>query len=135
SVLALRTRHPNEVLLDVFALRIAAAGDKFTKFPVPHNHIATALWAFFFKRYIRYLLVLIQAPRGAASRVSGASHELPEAPTLEYHRLSAVLAHIVEQVFIDAEFFVRLLLGEVAASLFLFVVRRAGIEPAMTSPA
>src|SRR5438270_14084238 len=92
AIRALRALYTDEILLDVLAIRIAAAGYEFAVASMAQHHIAIALGAKFFQRNIRHALALIKPPRGLAIRISGASHELAKASTLQDHYASAVLA-------------------------------------------
>src|SRR5208337_315691 len=92
AVFALRTLHANIVLLDVFAIRIAAAGGELAVAPVADHHVAPALGAEFVERNIGNLLALVEPPRGLAIGISRARHELAEPSALEHHHPAAVFA-------------------------------------------
>src|SRR5205085_3371287 len=90
----LRAWHSDGLGLDVFALRIVAAGSKRTESAVFNNKLCfLALRAGFIERNVG----LLGSPTAAgdlsrclAFRISSASQELSEAATLERHRLAAV---------------------------------------------
>src|SRR5262249_38629931 len=92
AILALRALHSDEVLLDVLALWIPAARDEFAVSAMAQHHVAAALRAGFFQRHVGHALSLVEPARRFAVRIAGTGHELAEAPALEDHHPSAILA-------------------------------------------
>src|SRR6266404_3686334 len=87
-----RALYPDEILLDVLALRISAARDELAVASVAQDQIAAALRAGFFQRDVWHALALIEPARGLAIRISSTCHELAEASALQDHHASAVVA-------------------------------------------
>src|ERR1017187_689303 len=81
----LRTLHSDVVLLHPLAFRIAAARNELSIAAMPQQKVAAALWALFIERDVRHLLPLVEAARGLAVGIAGASHELPKASALQHH--------------------------------------------------
>src|SRR5262245_52441261 len=92
AVFALRAFHPDVILLDILAVRIAAARGELTVVPVAKNHVAATLRTFFIEWNVRHLFALVEPPRGLAFGIAGARHELPKAAALQHHHPPAVLA-------------------------------------------
>ena len=92
AVFAERALHADEILLHIFALRIAAAGGELAKAAVADHHIAAALGAKFVERNVGNFLALIETARGFAIGIAGASHELAEASALQNHYPAAIFA-------------------------------------------
>src|SRR5690349_22631732 len=90
--LAQRALHADEVLFDVLALGIAAAGGELAVAPVAQHHVPAALGAGFVERNVGHFAALVEAARRLAFGIAGAGHELPEAAALEHHGTAAVLA-------------------------------------------
>src|SRR5581483_1228847 len=139
ALFAIRALHPDQVLLDVFAIGISAARGKFAKAPVTQHHIASALRAFFFQRNIGDLLALIQPAGGFAIRIPGARHELAEASALEHHGASAVLAvfflrGLLQVGGIEVRQVNRIFFGEGTAIRIVFLISAAGKKRAVLSP-
>src|SRR6185312_8697091 len=132
-VFALRTLHPDEVLLYVLAFRISAAGDELAVASVTQHHVASALRADFFERNVGNLLALIESARSLAVRIARAGHELPKASALEDHHTSAVLAVLFLRGLLHVGAFQigkidGVLFGERAAIGIFLVVGAAGEE-------
>src|SRR5689334_7551741 len=92
AFLALRTLHPDEVLLHVLAIGISRARDELAIATMPQQHVASALWTLLIEWNIRHFLALIQTPGGFAVRIPCARHELAEASAFQHHGAAAVLA-------------------------------------------
>src|ERR1044071_2939058 len=92
AIRAQRALYADEILLDVLALRITAAGNKFAVASVAQHHVAPALGAELFQGDVRHALALVQPPRSFAIRIAGAGHELAKTPALQHHHTSAILA-------------------------------------------
>src|SRR3954469_20223681 len=135
----LRTFHADEILLDVLAIRIAAARNKFAVASMPKHKVAVALGTELFQWNVRHALALIESPRGLAVRIAGAGHELAKAPALQYHHASAVLAvfilaglrHLrtVKVRKVDWVFF-----GERAAFRIILLKGATGVERSVFAP-
>src|ERR1700731_526537 len=139
AIRALRALHADEILLDVFALRISAARDELAIASVAQHQVAAALGTEFFQRDVRHALALIEPPRGLAIGIAGAGHELPEAPALQYHHSSAVLTVFVlaglrHLSAVEVREIDRVLFSERAALRIILLVRAAGVERAVLAP-
>ncbi len=139
AVGANRTFHPYESLFDIFAFRIATTGCELAKTAVANHHIASTLGAKFIQWNIGNFLPLIETPRRFAIRITGASHELPEASALQDHYPAAILTILflrgllnvsgIEIGKIDRVFF-----RKRAAFGILFVVGAACVKRTVLSP-
>src|SRR5260370_1638502 len=69
---AIRALHPNQVLLDVFAIGISAARCELAKAPVTQNHIAAPLRAFLIHENIGDFFPPTHPPPSLPSRIPAA---------------------------------------------------------------
>jgi len=92
ALFAKRTLDPDEILLHVLAVRIAAAGGELAEAAVTDHHVAPALGAEFIERDVWNFFALVETTGSFAIGIAGASHELAEAPPLQDHHATAVLA-------------------------------------------
>src|SRR5215467_1369194 len=76
AILAQRTFHADEVLFNVFAFGISAAGSKLAVTTVANHQIAPTFRARLVERNVGNLLALVQTPSSLAIRISGAGHKL-----------------------------------------------------------
>src|SRR5262249_81525 len=117
-----------------------AAGSEFAIAAVADHQIAIALRALLIERDIGDFLALIEAASGFAIRISGAGHELAEAPALQNHHTAAIPA-----VFFGCAGFLHvggirigqvngILFGEGAAVGIVFIVGAAGVKRSVLAP-
>src|SRR5579859_6850255 len=136
---ALRALHADVILLDVFALRIAAAGDELAITSVAQHHVAPALGTQLFQGNVRHALTLIEPPRGPAIRIAGAGHELAKTSALEHHYPPAVLAILLLRGLrhlrrIELRQVDRVLLGEGAALRIILFIGATRVERTVLAP-
>src|SRR6185312_4863531 len=96
AFLALRTLEAgNEILFDVFAVRVPGAGGEFPVPPVLHHQILAALGAGLLQLAVGLFLLGVQAAGGLTVGIAGAGPELTEAAALQHHGPAAVLAELL----------------------------------------
>src|SRR5581483_3627341 len=139
AILALLALHADEILLDVFAVRVSAAGDKFAITSVAQHQVAPTLGANFFQRNVWHALALVKPARGLAIWITRTSHELAKAPALQYHHAAAVFAVFVLAGLrhlrrIKLRQINGILFGKRAALWIIFLIRAARVERAVLAP-
>ena len=129
----------DQVLLDVFALGVAGAGDELAEASVAQQEIASAVGTFFVERGVGLLLHRVEAAGGFALGIAGAGHEGAEASALEDHGLAAVFAELL--LVVGGDFGVTevgevdgIFLGEGAGVGVLLVEGGAGEKRAVLAP-
>ena len=106
---------------------------------MPQHHVAPALRTFLFQRDVRNFLRLVEPACRFAFRIAGARHELAEAPALQHHHASTVLAifvlrSVLRVCGIEVGKVDGILFGEGAAVRIVLAIRATGIERAMLAP-